>query len=292
MSKILWTLASFTVISSQLLAMPIEEEQVWEMPVEEEVMVSGKAFSPFRVELGYAAGKFIGIDRNYWEFGTFLPFSSEYYTFLLDGKGYRFEDDRWGASIGIGVRVPISCSQLGLNTFYDYLEGSSRKSLDRIGFGLEWLGRFCDARANFYFPIRETGHSGEKVYHYQGGYIAKCNHTEYAIARGFDAEIGARLGCYRNLRLYGAAGPYYFSHKDFSKFWGGYARLTLDWNSLASLEVRASYDRVYDTQVQALIRFSIPLGCGYACCLEEPTRPIYRNGVIFTRGCCDYEWNW
>lgn len=255
----------------------------------------GTTYSPRRIKLGYSAGKWIGIEQGYFETGLFLPYAADQgYILLLDGSAYRFNDSKWGASVGVGLRIPAPCNHLfGLNVYEDYLEGHVRKSFNRIGFGVEWLGACWDLRLNTYFAVNnETRHTKKSHYRYKADYFATCQKTEFSILQGFDAEIAGSLGCWCSFNFYGAIGPYYFSNRDLHSFWGGQARLEMDWKSLIYLQVRTSYDKIYHSHTQAQIQLRIPFGKGSCDCTDWNLQPIQRNGVIFTKKCCNYKWNW
>lgn len=63
-------------------------------------------------------------------------------------------------SIGLGARflLPGDVGVLGGNVFYDHAEYSGLPSLGQVGFGLEFLGHWLEARANGYLSV-----SGEKL---------------------------------------------------------------------------------------------------------------------------------
>jgi hypothetical protein len=257
-----------------------------------------------RFEVGYSWGKFIDIRREYAEIGLFLPLmlSNENGLWFGDGRGYRFNDSKWGASGGLGYRTWLQDSIVGANVYYDWLEGEFSRGFQRIGVGLEWLGSCWDIRVNGYIPIgknSETGH--RRVFDdFIGPFVATCRHKEIAIREGFDAEIGFPLGCWcDDFTLYAAAGPYYYRrHLRHDNFWGGYARLELGWNSYLFFQVRTSYDRVNhsETQGQVFLRIPFDLLCG-SCgcdnpCLRLLSQPVRRNGIIFTKECCVFTKNW
>lgn len=268
-------------------------------------------FGDARIEIGYAGGKFIGIERDYAEYGLFLPTSLNQSILFFDGRAYQFRNTqchhhrpRWAASIGAGVRMCDFCDRiLGVNLYYDYLEKRHTKGFDRIGLGFEWLGDCWDLRINGYLPLGSERHFGKKVvFKYPGNYKSKCQEKELAISKGFDAEFGAPLWCCGIIRIYGALGPYFYrrEHKfeDRKDFWGGYAYLELNLRDYFSLQVRTSYDRVYHshTQVRALLSIPFEALCSWQCfgeyCQSICVQPVRRNGLIFTNHCCNSRQNW
>ena len=65
----------------------------------------GVTSGTIQIDLGYAAGQFIGIKHNYAEFGFFIAPEPIYnYQPIGDLKLYRFSNGRWASSVGCGVR--------------------------------------------------------------------------------------------------------------------------------------------------------------------------------------------
>lgn len=271
-----------------------------------------------RLEAGYAFGKYIGIRHDYAEIGLFLPvtFSDQWVPFV-DVRGYRFNNAKWAASSGIGVRAWGYDDRIwGANLYYDYLEGQFQQRFHRLSLGVEWLGSCWDLRINGYFPLgNRFHHSKPVIFNYVANYIGTCRHTESAISQGFDAEIGMPLGCWCDISVYGGIGPYYYRtpHEKHSwvgavgpfyyetlaeSYWGGQARLEINWKSYVCLQVRTSYDRTNRWQAQGRILLSLPFDifCGCSsftdCCDRLITQPVQRNGIIFTDHCCSYTKNW
>lgn len=253
-----------------------------------------------QIEFGYYTGKFISIDKDYGEAGLFAPLSlSNCYTPFLDIRGYRFNDGKWAASTGVGIRKNISeFSVVGINAYYDYRRGESKHNFHQIGLGFDWLNNCWDFRFNCYLPVcRKTQTSSFCVFDKLGdGFFATRRKIEYAYS-GFDAEIGAPLWSYCDFNLYGALGPYYYLRSHQNHFLGGHGRLELDWKSMISFQVRMSYDKVYSTNVQGIIQISIPLDSFCSCwenceCKQLMSQRVHRNGIILTDHCCNWTWNW
>lgn len=259
-------------------------------------------FQEAQIELGYSVGKYISIDKNYSTIGLFVPLTSpDCYSTFLDVYGYRFNDGKWAASAGVGIRQDVSeFSTIGINAYYDYRRGEAKHNFNQIGIGIEWLNGCWDFRANGYLPIsKKTQTSSFCNFDQLGdGFFATRRRIEYAYS-GFDAEIGFPLLNYCDFNLYGAAGPYYYQRSHFNRFFGGYGRLELNWKSFLTFQVRMSHDKVYSTKVQGMIQISFPLDYFFSnsCRKEEECcQLIYprvrRNGIILTDHCCDWTWNW
>lgn len=257
--------------------------------------------SPWSIELemGYAAGQFIGFDENYAEFGAFFrpEFSSKVQP-VVDVRGYRLENGFYAASAGIGMRWwngELTRVQ-GANLFYDY-QNASLGNDQRIGIGLESLGEYLDYRLNIYIPMNgETQYSSLHIYEYSGGFIATCREKKFSF-KGLDSELGLHIWRSSNFSLYGAAGPYYYYHKQVKGVLGGQVFLELKWMSYLTLEVCVSYDQVYNMHTQGKIMFNVPLTDLFYGRQDDPARElinqkIRRNNLSFTETCCDWTWNW
>lgn len=249
------------------------------------------AFEKTRIDIGSATGNFIGIKRSYFEFGAFTTLSSgcEWVPFL-DTRGYYFQNDRWAANAGVGLRYLIGNDFVfGINSYYDYLEGQRHSAFHRAGLGIELLTSCFDIRLNGYFPI-QTSHTKSWSLCTVDNETVYWNYKEFAVRTGFDAEIGTHLFNWGNFSTYAAVGPYFYDfgrhHLSHSSFWGGQARIEADWNDYLSLQIRASYDKLYRTEAQFKIQFSMPVeDLIYAwdnCSIDPILQPVRRTGIIFS----------
>lgn len=259
-------------------------------------------FQGTRFEFGYDTGNYISIDKDYAEVDVFVPlFLSNCYTLFFDVHGYRFNNGKWAASTGVGIRKNLTeFSALGMNTYYDYRRGKSKRNFHQIGLGFEWLNNCFDFRTNGYLPISKKTQTWNFCVFDQLGddFFATRRKIEYAYS-GFDAEIGKQLFSYFDFNLYSAVGPYYYLRSHQNHFWGGYGRVELDWKSILSVQIKISYDRIYRTNIQGTFQISIPLelfcsgrfskNCG---CHRLPSQQTMRNGIILTDHCCKWKWNW
>jgi hypothetical protein len=248
-----------------------------------------------RLEVGYACGRFIGIKDHYQEVGVFMAHrSSVAWLPFVDVRGYHLGKRSWAANACVGIRVPHSSRIVGVNLYYDFYK--RHRDFNRLGVGVESLGRQWDFRLNGYLLVGpRTHHSHLHVFDsFIGSFRATCREVEYAF-NGLDAEIGSYIFKKPCFSLYSAAGPYYYDSK-FDHFVGGQARLELQWRRYVSLEMRVSYDHVFHTQVQGKVMLSFNLDelfCGRSCRDNSSLiQPVWRNGIIFTKSCCDWTWNW
>ncbi|KAF3361664.1 Uncharacterized protein PHSC3_001787 [Chlamydiales bacterium STE3] len=245
-----------------------------------------------RLEVGYTAGKYIGAKRCYIELGGFWPaMLGDKWLSFADVRGYRFDNCKWGASAGLGLRTNIKNRGIvGANLFYDYMEGRINNGFNRLGIGAEWLSDCFDVRINGYLPLGRKTHSSLAVYSdFIGNYMLTVRDKESCVREGFDAEIGTSLVSWNNYKLYCAIGPYFFYHRRHKNFWGGQARIEFTWKTFFSLQIRTSYDSKYHTHTQARLLFSVPLDgiCHYKSLTDIYTtsilQPVKRNGILFTQ---------
>jgi hypothetical protein len=253
-----------------------------------------------RLDIGYSTGQFIGIDQGYAEAALLAPIYLKNSSLsLVDFRLYRFDNSKWGLSSGFSFRNKIKNDHIvGANLYYDSLQGKFNKIFNRLGLGLEWLGECLDFRFNAYIPLGLQEYSSKKYIYkdYIGGYSAICRENQFSISKGFDAEIGSRFWCCANFTAYVAIGPYFYSCKQESSYFGGHARIEVHYNSIISFQIRSSYDPLNQSRIQGQIQISFPFDIFSKklnnFCENLILQPIRRNGVIFTKGCCDYKWNW
>lgn len=253
-----------------------------------------------RLEFGYHAGRFIGVDDDYAEVGLFVPLLLTNKCILfIDDRGYRFEHSQWGYSLGIGARRFLCDGHIiGANLYFDYFRTQLGNSFNRIGIGLEYLGPCWDFRLNAYLPLEyEIKRFNFRTITNGNGAFLTIFDSEAPRSRGFDAEIGVPLFSYCNNRLYAATGTYFYDRIGVSDFWGGYARLELDIGYFITLHARTSYDRIYHSRTEVAAVLTIPFDilcnfCNWGCCrnhcLDRLTQPVRRFGQMFTNECIDF----
>ncbi len=248
-----------------------------------------------RFEIGYSTGDYAFLREGYGELGLFLPLEQNESCYFADLRGYGFNHNKWGSSLGLGFRHQQNSHVLGANLYYDN-RGVKQGRFNQIGIGIERLGYYLDFRMNGYLPIGNDSLSSSRfVYDLSDGFLATCRNRKFSF-RGFDAEVGGRIFDMNNLRAYGGIGPYYYHGKYLGNLFGGYARFQLSWKSYISAEAVLSYDRINNIHVQGKIMISIPFEGLFNCC-NDPwinllIQPVHRNGIIQTGRYSDYTWNW
>lgn len=258
-----------------------------------------KILANSHLEGGYAFGKFIGIEKDYAQAGLFAPFAlSPQWLAFTDLQGYRFQDHTWASSFGVGLRAWNDNQRIvGANFYYD--RTWKNKAFHRLGLGFEWITPSWDFRLNGYVPLGSQKHRiGQRRFRYEGDYNATVQLVEYPFSGGLDAQVGTLLAFWHDFNIYGAIGPYYYPKNHFRSVFGGFTRLEFNWKSFVSMQMRVSFDRVYHTHVQGLVKINIP----FEILSNWPslddlynvffTQPVRREGIIFSKRCCQYKWNW
>lgn len=232
------------------------------------------------IEIEYAVGRAVGIDRNYGTLGLFLASCScDQWVQFLDIKAHSINNGKWGTNLGIGVRYvdPVCFRDWGANIFYDF-RSSQFKGFHQLGIGLESLGASWDFRINGYFPLGDTEHHGRTTVfdQYNGDYVVTCQPHIFALT-GFDGEVGSSIWECDCVNVYLAGGPYYFAKNKFENSWGGKGRLNFQCGNFFSCELKVSHDSIYNTAVQAIFKIELPFD-------------IF-NCKIRPSSCCTSSWN-
>lgn len=253
--------------------------------------------SCFQASIDYHAGRGLGYDKSYGSLSFFgAPKSSlacPYY-FFFDIRSHLFTNEKLAGNIGVGVRYKVGQMTLGANLYYDIRNSHHR--YQQFGPGIELLSPCLDLRLNGYFPQKKS-HLTECAFfnNFIGDYFETCKLHEFAYT-GFDAEIGrsfySTTDCRCYFSLYAALGTYYFHAKKGCDFWGGQARVRLNFTQFIAVDVLASSDRVFCDRVQGIISFSIPFGpCSYSCREAPLCTPPFRREIIILDKRCHYKNN-
>lgn len=119
----------------------------------------------------------------------------------------KFADGEWLFNVGAGVRQLVldRSWMLGANMFYDY---ETQYSHYRLGWGLEALSSYAEARSNVYVPL-----SQQRLVEETGSTFI----IEEAVP-GFDVELGAPVPYYSRLKVFG--GFNWYNYEKFSNRYG------------------------------------------------------------------------
>ena len=131
-----------------------------------------------------------------------------------------FDNGRFAANVGIGVRYLDTSRVWGFNTYYDY-RNTNHQHYNQYSAGLESLGRVWDFRINGYLPFgrKQSHYFHTRFDSFRGNSMILKSVRDFAL-KGFNAEAGFHLDHFKQAPLYFAAGPYYLTGVGKST-WGG-----------------------------------------------------------------------
>jgi len=235
---------------------PADEDLV--IHSEPEDLYSPSTFAPMRAALRYTTPEGIGYHFGYTSLtGFFAPdrFFRENLLPFLDVRGHLFDNGKWAANAGVGVRYLQNKNVFGANLYYDF-RNSSGLNYNQVAVGVESLGRVWDLRLNGYLPVGDKDHTSG-------------SHTKAAL-KALNAEAGIHVDHFQDAPLYFSAGPYYLNGKGKSSF-GGEVRASIDlFDRYLRFEGNSSYDTIFKWVGQAQISLQIPLGNKRVCYKKEP----------------------
>ncbi len=204
----------------------------------------------------------IGYDKGYTTLEVFLASDPSQWTVtpFLDLRGHIFDNGKWAANGGVGLRALWGSRIYGINTYYDY-RNTGRFHANQIGAGLETLGELFDFRLNGYLPV---GAKNSSLYDpvfgaFSGHYMLLLQKRQTAM-KGANAEFGFHFGKSESFDFYAAAGPYYFIGEDAPATWGGKARILGTFKDTLTLEISDSYDRTFHNKFQGQIGLQFSFG--------------------------------
>ena len=223
----------------------------------------GDSPRPMRISARHIETKGVGYNTGYTTLETFLapPPTLWRATPFIDLRGHIFDDGKWAANGGVGIRTLYRNRVFGAYTYYDYRNTKHKNVYNQISFGLETLGNWWDLRANGYVPIGRTKSPAYDLAFskFSGNNAFLKRKFEYALAGG-NGEIGSYLVKGKNGDLYAAAGPYYLKGTLGDGIWGSEVRLRGTYKTWLALEANYSYDHVFKNIVQGQVAFSYAFG--------------------------------
>ncbi len=179
---------------------------------------------------------------------------------FLDVRGHVFNNGKWAANAGAGLRALLGTRAYGINTYYDY-RNTNRFHSNQIGVGLETLGELVDFRINGYLPVgAKTSDPYDTTFGAFSGNRMLISQKYQSAMKGSDAEFGFHFGKSKSFDFYAAAGPYYFIGKVAPTTWGGKARISGTFKDMLTLEIRDSYDKTFHNKFQGQISLGYSFG--------------------------------
>lgn len=227
---------------------------------------------PMRVEVHHIEGKGIGYTKGYTSLEGFFGRRMSRYLPFIDLRGHVFDDGKFAANAGMGLRYLSSSWVFGGNVYYDYRQ-THHTHFNEIGLGLETLGKRWEFRVNGYLPVGAKKSPGFHKHKssfcefkgFEGNLMLvdqitiKKKIVEEAM-KGIDAEAEYHLFVKGVYDVYGAAGPYYFVKDSGGHAVGGKARLGINITEYLRLEAIGSFDNLFHGIAQGLISVNIPFG--------------------------------
>lgn len=207
----------------------------------------GTAQQPMRVTARHIEAQGVGYDRGYTTLeGFFSPVESwkNEWTPFLDLRGHVFNNGKFAANAGIGVRYLNTSRLWGVNFYYDY-RNTTRLHYNQISMGFESLGRVWDFRLNGYLPVGTKASRSYDIHfeRFRGHSLYVSRKREFVMG-SVNAEAGLHVDSIQNVPLYFAAGPYYL-HGQNKTAWGGEIRARADIYEYLTLEANTSYDSAF-----------------------------------------------
>ncbi len=217
----------------------------------------------YQIRMRHLEGSGVGFDKGYSSLDTFIPFIgySDKFLAFVDARGHVFNDGKWAANAGMGVRfLPSEKTHIfGINAFYDYRQ-THHTNFQQIGAGLELLGPIMEFRLNGYFPF------GDRKHRYKDKFSHFENHFAYFVQKydfpfiGGDLEFGSKIYRGKYFSLDGTLGGYYFSGQYGETAGGGFANLKANITPYISMSGNVSYDSLFKCRGNGELSINIPFG--------------------------------
>ncbi|MCX6990564.1 MAG: inverse autotransporter beta domain-containing protein [Chlamydiae bacterium] len=243
---------------------------------------------PMRVAARYTSPKGIGYQTGYTTLeGFFSSMVKDKWLPFVDLRGHVFDNGKFAANAGMGVRYLTSSRVWGMNTYYDY-RNTKHQHYNQVALGLESLGRVWDGRINGYLPVgwKQSPYYHTEFQEFKGHSMFLRSSREFAF-KGINAEAGFHLDHFKKAPLYFAAGPYYLTGKGASA-WGGQLRASVDlFHRYLRLEANTSYDSFFKWIGQGQISVNYSFGkkikkrdCNRPSLYERAVQRIDRFEII------------
>ena len=193
---------------------------------------------------------------------------------FVNPRGTLGEDSRDEVNLGLGYRhlIPDSKLILGGNIYYDSHWSSNNNRFDQLGFGLEALSEWIDARINYYLPESDTKSTGSSAVMWSDPYAEENSifQESYGLVErareGYDAEIGVKLPY---LDRWAEVRTFVGYHEFQSEFSGGHdlsgwkGRLEVRVAPALTLDAEIfENDKIHGTDYYVGARVSVPFNLG------------------------------
>lgn len=217
-----------------------------------------------------------------------IPIKSSENSLIFFNPNLRYgEDSSNEQNIGFGARVLKNNSFiLGSNLYYDRVNTEHSNNFDQWGFGLEFLTKKVDLRANYYKPFGDkTGEiKNGKSYEFASSSILEFTTIEEAL-EGLDAEIGLVVPKISNrMETKVFAGIYdYNSHVGNKDVRGQRYRVELRPSNLFYINLESKHDDVRGTDNFGGLVFEAPFDVTKLLSLKNPFSSFKKSLGVPTR---------
>ncbi len=204
----------------------------------------------------------IGYEDGYTTFEAFVASDPRRWSIMpfMDIRGHIFNNAKWAANAGFGIRALGKNRIYGVNGYYDY-RNTGKLHSNQVGVGFETLGVIGDFRINGYLPFgKKRSNPYDTAFKNFVGHSMIISQKYQSAMRGWDAEFGWHIVKSAFWDFYAAVGPYYFHGKYDPSIWGGKGRVIGTFKNIVSLEISNSYDPIFGNKFQGQISLKIPFG--------------------------------
>lgn len=235
-----------------------------EDPAEEPVEVGcEKGPHAHRISARHQEGTGVGFSQGYSSVDAFLTlFPSRSWRPFVDLRAHYFNDDKWAANAGVGLRTTIERIKavFGANVYYDFRDSPHSGGFHQIGPGVELLFGKWDLRANGYITIGNKTRVYQKKFTHFAGHNALFLEKKKQAMHGADIQVGAELFRHRAFNMHAAVGGYCFIGRSGKDAAGGMIRITARLSPYITIEGQGSYDAVFKGRGWGSIALNLPFG--------------------------------
>lgn len=247
-----------------------------------------------KADVRHLQGTGIGYTHGYTTLAGF--FSSKHcyrgWSCFLDVRGHLFNNIRYAANAGLGLRYLDNSIAWGINSYYDY-RNTHQFHYNQWGLGLEAIGSFWSLNFNGYLPVgkkqsrffdREIEGTptepsfaffqGNQFYITLSGTQGLVAKREFAF-KGIDAKATFQVFKKNPVSIETGIGPYYYQGRYHKYAAGIEGNITIHLGDYVTLSATGSYDNLFHQRGHGSIGVSIPFGpknFGKNCSTPQPCK--------------------
>ena len=250
-------------------------------PAEKKEACAALSPRPMLLSLRYTSPRGIGYNPGYTTLeGFFFKMYGDDWLPFLDLRGHVFDNGKFAANVGLGLRYMSRSRVWGINGYYDY-RNTDRQHYNQAALGFECLGDFWDVRLNGYLPVGKTASPLRAKFECFSGHTMYLRLRRDAALKGVNLEGGLHVDRFKAAPLYFAGGPYYLTGKTASA-WGGQLRAAVDLcDRYLRIEGNLSYDHFFKWIGQGQISINVPFGRREK--RRAPVQSCHEETVLYDR---------